>query len=105
MDKQRDETMAFRTLTHCSNPMKLASDNSLSTHSLQPKAVPDPNSKWMGMGSEMPWRMARSRIEEANRAQETSGFRRQGRATRDLAAATRSHQELLGSEGGLRTMD
>ena len=64
--KQWDETMAFKTLACCNNPMKPVSDNSLSTHSLQPKAVPDPNSKWMGTGSKMPWRMTRSGIEEAN---------------------------------------
>ena len=67
--------MAFKTPAHCNNPMKLVSDDSLSTHSLQPKAVPDPNSKWIGTGSKMPWQMTRSGIEEANGAQETSGFR------------------------------
>ena len=58
--------MAFNTLA-C-YPMKLVSDNSLSTYSLQPKAVLDPNSKWIGTGSEVPWRMTISRIEEANGA-------------------------------------
>ena len=68
--------MAFRTPARYNNPIKPVSDNSLSTHSLQPKAIPDPNSKWIGMGSEMPWRMTRSGIEKANGAQETSAQRR-----------------------------
>ena len=67
--------MAFKTPACCNNPMKSVSDSSLSTHSLQPKAVPDPNAKWIGMGCEVPWRMTRLAIKEANRAQEMSVFR------------------------------
>ena len=66
--------MAFKTLACCNNPMKPVSKSSLSTQSLQPKAVPNPNSKWIGTGSEVPWQMTRSGIEEANRAQEMSVF-------------------------------
>jgi len=60
--------MAFKTPARYNNPMELMSDNSLSTHSFQPKVVPDPNSKWIGTRSEVPWRMTRSGIEEANKA-------------------------------------
>ena len=59
--------MAFKTPTRCNNPMEPVSDSSLSTHSLQPKVVLDPNSKWIGMGSEVPWQMTRLGIEEAKR--------------------------------------
>ena len=85
--------------------MKPTSDNSLSTHSLQPKAVPNPNLKWMARevkclgewldrGSRSPTEPKRHR-----------GFAGKGRATRDLVAAAHSRRESLGSEGGLRTMD
>ena len=69
--------MAFKTPTRCNNPMKLVWESSLSTHFLQPKAVLDPNLKWIGTGSEVPWRMTRLGIEEANEAQEMFVFRRQ----------------------------
>ena len=69
--------MAFNTPTHCNATMKILLDNSSSTHSFQPKVVLDPNSKRMGTGSEVPWPMTRSGIEEANRAQNTSVLQRQ----------------------------
>ena len=69
MDKQCDETMALNTPAYCNAAIKPLFDNSLSTHSFQPKAIPDPNSKKMGTGSEVPWQITRSGIEEANRAQ------------------------------------
>ena len=58
--------MAFNTPAGCSNPIKPVSDNSLSTHSFQPKAVPDPNSKRMGTGSKVPWQMTRSQQSPRN---------------------------------------
>ena len=54
LDKQRDETIAFNTPARYSKPIKPISDNSLSTHSFQPKAMPDSNSKWMGIGNAVP---------------------------------------------------
>jgi len=51
--------------------MKTMSDNSLSAYSVQPKEVLDLNSKRIGMGSEVPWRMSRLGIEEAKGAQDT----------------------------------
>ena len=69
--------MAFKTPVCYNNPMKLVSESSLSTQSLQPKVVLDPNSKWIGMGSEVPWQTTRSGIDEANGAQEMSVFHQQ----------------------------
>ena len=71
--------MAFKTPARCNNPMKPVLDSSLSTHFLQPKVVPDPNLKWIGIRSKVPWQMTRLRI-EANGAQEMSVFCQQ-RAT------------------------
>ena len=58
--------MAFNTPVGCSNPIKPVSDSSLSTHSFQPRAVPDPNSKRMGTGSKVPWQMTRSQQSPRN---------------------------------------
>ena len=69
--------MAFNTPTRCNATVKILSDNLSSTYSFQPKAVPDPNSKTMGTGSEVPWLMTRLGIEEANKAQDTSVLQRQ----------------------------
>ena len=41
--------MAFNTPAQCNASVKPLSDNSLSTHSFQPKVVLDPNSKRMGI--------------------------------------------------------
>ena len=38
----------------------------------QPKVVPEPNLKRMGTGSDVPWRISRSRMEEAKGAKDTS---------------------------------
>ena len=57
--------------------MKPVLESLLSTRSLQPKAVPDPNLKWIGTGREVPWRMTRLGIEKANGAQEMSVFHQQ----------------------------
>ena len=67
--------MALNTPACCNATMKPLSDNSLSTHSFQPKAIPDPNLKRIGMGSEVPWWITRSGIEEANGAQDISVLR------------------------------
>ena len=60
--------MTFNTLAYCNVAIKPTSDSSMSTHSFRPKDVTKPNLKRMGMGSEVPWRMSRSRIEEAKGA-------------------------------------
>ena len=65
------KTMAFNTPDCYNAAIKPTLDNSVSTHSFQPKDIPDPNSKRMGTGSEVPWRISRSGIEEAKGAQET----------------------------------
>ena len=57
--------MAFNMPDYCSAAMKPVLENSLSTYSFQPKEVSDPNSKRMGTGSEVPWRISISGIEEA----------------------------------------
>ena len=98
--------MAFKTPARCNNPIKPVSDNSLSTHSLQPKAIPNPNSKWIGIGSEMPWRMTRLRTEEPTGPKKHRGFADKGQATHGpTATATHNYQESLENEDGRHTMD
>ena len=63
--------MAFNMPAYCNVTMKPTPDNSSSAHSFQPKEVTDLNLKRMGMGREFSWRISRSGIEEAKRAQET----------------------------------
>ena len=72
MDWHHNETIAFNTSAYYNVAMKTISANSSSTHSFQPKEVPDPNLKRMGIGSEVPWHVSRSGIEEAKGAQDTS---------------------------------
>ena len=60
--------MAFNMLACCNAAMKPISYNSVSTHSLQPKEVLDPNSKRIGTGNEVPWQISRSGMVEAKEA-------------------------------------
>ena len=69
--------MAFNMPACYNAAMKPVSDNSLSTHSFQPKEVLDLNLKRIGMGSDVPWHISRLGMEEAKGAQETSVSRRQ----------------------------
>ena len=69
--------MAFNTPAHYNAAMKPLSDNSSSAYSFQLKEIPNPNSKRIGTGSEVPWCMMRSGIEEAKGAQDTSLLQRQ----------------------------
>ena len=69
--------MAFNMPAHCSASIKPLLDNSASTHSFQLEVVLDPNLKRMGTGNEVPWRITRSRIEEANGAHDISVLRQQ----------------------------
>lgn len=65
--------------------MKPVLESSVFTHSFQPNDLGDPNSKRMGTGNVVPWRMARSGMEKANGTQETS----KSRCSRDSATQSK----------------
>ena len=59
----------------------------------------------MGTGSEVPWRMTRLGIEEANGAQETFVLRQQKASHTRPDGKACNHMEFLGNEHGYRTKD
>ena len=89
--------MAFKTLARCNNPMKPVSKSSLSTQSLQPKAVPDPNLKWIGTGSEGSRRPMGPK--------KCPYFTGKERATHSQAAAVCNRWESLGNGDEHHTRD